>query len=839
MEHRGASGADPETGDGAGHPAAGAGRVCCALLPRGARARAAAARPLRRRHGFLPRDPGLRLRCEELCVRICAEEGHRALGWRDVPVRSESHRRAGARCREPVMRQLLVERRGGRRRGVRAQAVRHPPPRRAGGRRRRRPEADVHDRLALRRARSSTRACSRPASWPRTTPICASPTSRRRWRSCTPASRPTRSARGISRTRSTSSPTTARSTRCAATRTGCPRASRSCAASCSATTSRSCSRSPRSAGPTRPSSTRCSSCWCSAGAALPHALAMLIPPAWSEPTLDLRRRRARVLRVPRLTGRAVGRPGRDLASDGVRVVATLDRNGLRPCRYVRTRDGLVVLASEVGVLEIDRVRDRRGRPAATRARCWSSTPTSGASWRRRGQARAGAAPAVPALARRGEAVPRRTSGRGQVEALSRRRARAASSARSATPQEELRLLIGPMARDGAEPVGSMGDDTPLAALSRAAAAAAGLLQAALRPGHEPAHRPAARGARDEPAHRRRRDRQPARRDARALPPHRDADSPVLPNGELREAARAATRRLPHGHALDAVPVAGRRRRRSSGRSTRSAAGGLAAGLGRTAILDPVRPRRRSESTRRSRRCSRPRPCTRTSCARARARCAAWWSSRASRARRCTSRCWSATAPRPSTRTWRSSRVRALRASGELGDADARARRERATSPASASGLLKVCSKMGISTDPELPRRADVRGDRARPADGRRATSPAPSRGVGGIELADLHDEIAERHRPPFAASRSGRRELDPGGEYRQRRARRAPRLGSRHDLEAAARGARRGSYDTFARVRRRARRRRPGCRRCAGCFELVAGGASRSRSTRSSPRPRS
>ena len=48
---------------------------------------------------------------------------------------------------------------------------------------------------------------------------------------------------------------------------GWPRASRSCAASCSAATCRSCSRSPRSAGRTRRSSTRCSTCWCSAGAA--------------------------------------------------------------------------------------------------------------------------------------------------------------------------------------------------------------------------------------------------------------------------------------------------------------------------------------------------------------------------------------------------------------------------------------------------------------------------------------------------------------------------------------------------------------------------------------------
>src|SRR4249919_28373 len=112
LGHRGATGADPDTGDGAG--------IMTQLPHRFLRA--AAQRELG--HDlpepggyavgivFLPRDPVLRQRCEELCVRICAEEGHRALGWRDPPVRSE---RLGpvARACEPVVRQLFVERRSG------------------------------------------------------------------------------------------------------------------------------------------------------------------------------------------------------------------------------------------------------------------------------------------------------------------------------------------------------------------------------------------------------------------------------------------------------------------------------------------------------------------------------------------------------------------------------------------------------------------------------------------------------------------------------------------------------------------------------------------------------
>ena len=90
-----------------------------------------------------------------------------------------------------------------------------------------------------------------------------------------------------------------------------------------------------------------------------------------------------------------------------------------------------------------------------------------------------------------------------------RLARAAEHAARASPRlqhafgythEELQFILEPMASDGKEPVGSMGDDTPLAVLSRHAAAALRLLQAALRPGHQPADRPAARGAGDVARH---------------------------------------------------------------------------------------------------------------------------------------------------------------------------------------------------------------------------------------------------------------------------------------------------------------------------------------------------
>ena len=92
MEHRGARGADPDTGDGAGLML----QVPDALLRRFCRAELELELPPPGHYAvamcFLPTDPALRLRCEELCVRIAVEEGQQPLGWRDVPRDSERHR---------------------------------------------------------------------------------------------------------------------------------------------------------------------------------------------------------------------------------------------------------------------------------------------------------------------------------------------------------------------------------------------------------------------------------------------------------------------------------------------------------------------------------------------------------------------------------------------------------------------------------------------------------------------------------------------------------------------------------------------------------------------------
>ena len=128
------------------------------------------------------------------------------------------------------------------------------------------------------------------------------------------------------------------------------------------------------------------------------------------------------------------------------MVATLDRNGLRPCRFVRTRDGLVVIASEVGVLDIPQseiVEAGRLEPGRMLV-----ADTSSGRLIRDGEAKHDLAARRPYrqwldqeklfLA---DQRPR------QVEALSADELSRLQRAFGYT-QEDLRLLIGPMARDG-------------------------------------------------------------------------------------------------------------------------------------------------------------------------------------------------------------------------------------------------------------------------------------------------------------------------------------------------------------------------------------------------------
>ena len=147
LEHRGAAGADPGTGDGAG--------ILMQIPDAFFRAVVGDALPARGSYGvavcFLPHEPGRRQELEARLAAIVAEEGQEVVCWRDVPVDpAYVGRTAGAvgAARPPARRRR--GRRGRRRPGcLRAQALRDSPPLRARGRRRRdRAELLVaHDRL--------------------------------------------------------------------------------------------------------------------------------------------------------------------------------------------------------------------------------------------------------------------------------------------------------------------------------------------------------------------------------------------------------------------------------------------------------------------------------------------------------------------------------------------------------------------------------------------------------------------------------------------------------------------------------------------------------------------
>jgi glutamate synthase (NADPH/NADH) large chain len=148
-------------------------------------------------------------------------------------------------------------------------------------------------------------------------------------------------------------------------------------------------------------------------------------------------------------------------TDGTLVGAVLDRNGLRPGRYWVTEDGLVVLASEAGVLDIDPaaiVRKGRLQPGRIfvvdtaqgrivedeeiKAELAAEHPYQ--EWIDTGVLR---------LADLPDARP--------VPVTELQRAQQVFG----YTEEELRVILTPMARTGAEPIGSMGTDTPVAALS--------------------------------------------------------------------------------------------------------------------------------------------------------------------------------------------------------------------------------------------------------------------------------------------------------------------------------------------------------------------------------------
>lgn len=199
-----------------------------------------------------------------------------------------------------------------------------------------------------------------------------------------------------------------------------------------------------------------------AGRPLAHAVLMMVPEAWeNNPTMDPARRAFYEFHSSVME--PWDGPACVAFTDGTRVGAVLDRNGLRPARWWRTSDDLVVFASEAGVLDLDpatvvaKGRLQPGRmflvdTAAGRIvddeeiKSELAAEHPYADWLRDGLLRLSELPDREHITHSHEAVLRRQLTFGYTE-------------------EELTVLVTPAARTGAEPIGSMGTDTPIAVLS--------------------------------------------------------------------------------------------------------------------------------------------------------------------------------------------------------------------------------------------------------------------------------------------------------------------------------------------------------------------------------------
>ena len=253
-------------------------------------------------------------------------------------------------------------------------------------------------------------------------------------------------------------------------------------------------------------------------------------------------------------------------TDGRVIGATLDRNGLRPGRWLVTRDGWVVFASETGVIEVpaDEVASK-GRLLPGKLFLVDLERDA----------------IVPDTEIKQELAPRRPTASGSPTAWCTSRTSPRSPARAARgaaarQAARLRLDRGGPARD-ARADGARrrradrldGERHGAGGAVGHAAAAVLLLQAAVRAGHEPGDRPDPRVDRDEPRGRDRPGDQPARRDARPLPPARDAAAAAVEH-RAREAAPGRPLRLRGAHDRHDLAGVGGRAGDGAGGSRRSA-----------------------------------------------------------------------------------------------------------------------------------------------------------------------------------------------------------------------------------------------------------------------------
>jgi glutamate synthase domain-containing protein 2/glutamate synthase domain-containing protein 1/glutamate synthase domain-containing protein 3 len=452
LEHRGAEGADPGTGDGAG--------ILIALPDEFLRDVAPAALPAAGSYAvgtfFLPRDDLARAELERLVEQTVHAEGQRVLGWRDVPT-DPGQAGATARAAAPRIRQLFVEAAGDLEPGLpferRLFVIRRLLEQAAAGQlsipslssrtvvykgmltapQLPRYFADLRDervstRVALVHSRFSTNTFP---SWPLAHPY-----------------RLIAHNGEINTLRGNTNWMRARESQLASEAFG---------------------DDLRKVLPVVGHGASDSASFDNvlelltlAGRSLPHAVMMMIPEAYRE-RIDVPDEVRGFYDFHSCLMEPWDGPAAVAFTDGRWVGATLDRNGLRPGRWQQTRDGLVVLASETGVLPAspeDVVRKGRLQPGRLflidldERRIVPDEEIKLAVARRQPYARWFGENTITL-----DDLPAREPRTPRVEPL-----RAKQLAFGYT-QEDLRLVIAPMATRGEEPVASMGNDAALAVLS--------------------------------------------------------------------------------------------------------------------------------------------------------------------------------------------------------------------------------------------------------------------------------------------------------------------------------------------------------------------------------------
>ena len=199
------------------------------------------------------------------------------------------------------------------------------------------------------------------------------------------------------------------------------------------------------------------------GRSLPHAMMMLIPEAWAD-HIPMDQTKKDFYEYHSCLMEPWDGPALVIGTDGTKVCVILDRNGLRPCRYLVTTDDVLVMASETGVLDIpndkvlfkwriqpgrmfllDTAEGRLIEDEEIKAELSSQQPYG--KWLRDNKVTMEELPEPPEV-----------NGAELDTLLDRQKA-------FGYTQEDLRMILEPMAVNGAEPVGSMGNDAPLAVLS--------------------------------------------------------------------------------------------------------------------------------------------------------------------------------------------------------------------------------------------------------------------------------------------------------------------------------------------------------------------------------------